>query len=124
MLTTEEMELVASLAESRAFTLVLENLQAEIDTEADRMDSADTNEESLRRLAMWKAMRRILAILRGTPQLMSATLAEMREREAAEQQALFAIDTENYIRALKWADKAREAHLAHIAEQEEAEHEL
>lgn len=66
-LTLEEQQALADLAESYAFNLLLDAIQADIDDLADEIASARSDEEERRAVSEWRAMRQILFRLKSIP---------------------------------------------------------
>lgn len=83
----QEMQLIADLRDNAGYRLILENIQAFVDDLAMQLEDAPDDAQDRRRLTLWRAARKILAILQFTPeqftQEMQAELARMSEGQRA-----------------------------------------
>jgi hypothetical protein len=67
-LTHTERELIANLLDSKAYKLVLEVLEEQIDYVGEQLLKAENQFYEQRFLALWKALKFVLEVLRETPQ--------------------------------------------------------
>lgn len=109
MLSPEEVELVATLRENAAFKLLLEAVEAEIDTLATKLQFASSKFEQKSTLAMWKALRLLHTILKTTPE---QCVEMVNEGVKGEDDVLRAMDVDRLMQARAWAEKAEAAHKA------------
>lgn len=84
MLAHHETEAIAALKDNFGFQLLLESIQAEIDTMGDQMELL-TTEGAAKILPRWQSMRVILKVLKSRPHEMAAQL-ERRDDEEADPQ--------------------------------------
>lgn len=68
VLHAHEILLIAHLADNQGFKLLLDAIQADMDTVLDEVEEAKTDEEERRKLTLWKAYRKVLSRLRELPE--------------------------------------------------------
>lgn len=81
-LTPEQKQSVVELKYMQGWPLLLDALQARIDTVSDRLATELDGPRALRILAMWQALREVAMVLKWTPE----NLAEDLEEEARAKQ--------------------------------------
>ena len=120
MLTQDEIELVATLKTSAAFKLLLESIEAEIDTLAYKLENCVSKYEETFILSLWRASRKIYSILRSTPEHFDSLVREMEKSEVDEIQK---VNIANYQAMLDWSDRLQKTHLEILNSENEEEQE-
>lgn len=104
-LSLDEMNDLVSLKEYRGYQLLLDALQSEVDNLANELEtSAGTAEKH--NLYLWKALRRVLYILKKYPEAVNEQLQEFRKQSNISELSVQLTD-EQYKKLKDYLDKKK-----------------
>ncbi len=78
MLSLQEVESVAALKYETGFIILLDAIQAQIDTLADELSNVQSGTDEAHMLGRWRALRLVYGLLKGTPEEFAMRVDEDR----------------------------------------------